>query len=262
MGINPATLGIWNKLYQELYQGDPHLSTNILLLDMEQPQPLDLSPAAYSLTWRYPVTSTTTASFAATTEANKKFGSKSMYFDKTDYNNPNSCAYGYTNTGNSAGLFSNLYGYIGTMECFVYLTKASTSINYLITAYSSASSMVNSTLQINSAGYLMYTENLSAGTDLITSTVKVPLNQWVHCAVTCDGTIWTLYMDGIVLGTRPLTRTTSATKTIFKIGMSAVGTTPGSAPDKIYIDAVRVNNKVDRYKGSNFIIPTAQYPAT
>ena len=172
-----------------------------------------------------------TAGSASTSSVQKKFGSKSLYFNgTTDY---------LTSPSSTANAFSGNF----TMEAWIYPTASGTS---RIVSFANADEFL--LLPANTVSYY-------DGTTNFTTTATVTLNTWSHVAVAKVGTRVSVYINGVqgVTGISTYTTTAARVMTIGRYGPSATNYFTG------YIDDLRVTNGVARYTGG-FTVATAALP--
>ena len=179
-----------------------------------------------------------TAGSASTSSVQKKFGSRSLYFNgTTDYlSSPISSAYKF------GGDF--------TVEAWIYPTVFNAS-NVLFDCRISSASSTGFALSTNSSQQL-YAYSGSAA--YITTTNTVALNTWSHVAYARKGSTHILYINGVVSATL-LSNTTNYTD-----GNCVVGKTNESASNYFtgYVDDLRVTNGYARYWGG-FTVPTQAF---
>lgn len=170
----------------------------------------------------------------------------------------------YLSVSPTTGLSGNLF----TIECFVYLTKipepsSGFRVASILTTTSTASGSggnfgfqfgIDSSAS-NYTGLRIYANN---GTLNYTATTTIPLNTWLHIAITRNtGGVFTLYLNGTSVGTT--TNTTTWTDNLpWGIGRNNQGGFEFYLPG--YISNLRVVNGSVVYTG-NFTPPTAPLTA-
>ena len=92
----------------------------------------------------------------------------------------------------------------------------------------------------------------------ITSTTAVGLNTWVHFAFVMEGTIMSLYANGVIVGT--LTKTITMNNGSYPLIVGANNGGPSTSFFNGYIDEIRISKGIARYTAS-FAVPTATLPA-
>lgn len=172
-----------------------------------------------------------------TSTAQTKYGSSSAVFNgTTDYLSLPAAA-------------SNAYGTGDfTMECWCYQT-ARASIAMLFSQGSNAGN-TGIACYINASGTIVVGSHTA---QYINSTSTLPLNTWNHVAVVRVGTVLSLYLNGLLVGTAP--NSINFTDQQLYVGQSGELIYYFTG----YIDDVRMTKGVARYLGP-FVPPTAQLP--
>ena len=175
---------------------------------------------------------------ASTSSVQKKFGTKSLYFNgTTDY---------------LTAPISSAFKFAGdiTVEAWIYLTVAN-SYNFIYDCRTSGTSPTGFFLHLNGARQLVFEPG---NTPAMTTTVTVALSTWTHVAYVRKGSANTLYINGVVC-TAPYSSTTNYTD-----GNCVIGKTNEAAANYFtgYIDDLRITNGVARYI-NGFIVATSAY---
>ena len=174
---------------------------------------------------------------ASTSVAQKKFGSKSLYFNgTTDY---------LTAPVSSAFKFAVDF----TVEAWIYLTVANAS-NVIYDSRTTSTSTTGFVVSINaSKQLLMYT-----GTTSYISYQTVALSTWTHVAYVRKGSANMLYINGVACAAL------NSSTTNYTDGNCVIGKTNESLSNLFtgYIDDLRITNGVARYT-NGFTIPTTAY---
>lgn len=145
-----------------------------------------------------------------------------------------------------------------TIEGWVYCPSFASSV-VIFGTNAGASAEIGAAVWINSSAQLVLLIGRgSAGNPVInaTSTGTVPLNQWVHVAVTYNQSLGssncTFYINGAVAGTANKTgNAPSASNSTYPGTINGFGTTSGGA---CYLSNIRVNNSI--IYTASFIPPT------
>jgi len=196
-------------------------------------------------------TSIKTVGDAKVSNAFKKYGSGSMYFDgsgdalvsvsfvPTFYNN-------MTNPGSQ---------YINTIEMWIYPTTLTSPRSHLIGAWTGTSGGTGWTYDIDTSGRIFITNN-SAGTTMtsMTGAAAITTNAWQHLAFVNDGTDIKIYLDGTLVATKTGGSACGAPSTSLYIGVRS----DNVAPFQGYIDDLRITKGVARYT-STFTPPTEAF---
>ena len=174
---------------------------------------------------------------ASTSVAQKKFGSKSLYFNgTTDY---------LTAPVSSAFKFAGDF----TVEAWIYLTVANAS-NVIYDSRTTSTSTTGFVVSINaSKQLLMYT-----GLTQYISYQTVALSTWTHVAYVRKGSANMLYINGVACAAL------NSSTTNYTDGNCVIGKTNESLSNLFtgYIDDLRITNGVARYT-NGFTIPTTAY---
>lgn len=137
-------------------------------------------------------------------------------------------------TGYSSGYVDILTSLTGVAECCYFRFEQSTN-NFQVILFNTSNTLFVGNISIN----------------LSTSGM---LNQWLHIAITKNGNIYNLYINGIYIGTTtvPTSGTIRTATDYFILGA-------GSSPIG-YCSYFRITEGIARYSGtSNFTIPTLPY---
>ena len=197
------------------------------------------------------------------------FGTTSLYM------NGNSSLYTPTS---SAYLFgSNNF----TIECWIYPTSVNAGGSCFLTNFAGAWTTDRwafglSGSNYNAGGYYLYfaVNNLGQNTgtlgQVVMANVYTALNKWYHVAIVRNGNSFTLYQNGVMVGTQSYTyyngsilnlsldNSTTATTSFINIGGEITSGT-GSYNFYGYLDDLRITNGVVRYT-ANFTPPTFPFP--
>ena len=87
-----------------------------------------------------------------------------------------------------------------TLGAWVYIDSTESSGAYLITKAWNSSGEINYTLRLLPGRTLQFYLQKGMATEAsITTTSTLPVNEWHHVAVTVDGTLMTIYVDGVAV---------------------------------------------------------------
>ena len=149
-----------------------------------------------------------------------------------------------------------------TFECWLYTT--STSNQYLLDNSNGTTSQIGVYIGIESSNLLFTITRGSSGTWVATgtSTSTVPINQWVHLAITYDQSLGSdngkFYINGVASGTA--TKTANAPSASNASNAMRVGAfSSGSSPVIGYLSNVRITNSI--VYSSAFTPPTSPLTA-
>lgn len=170
---------------------------------------------------------------AAVSSVQKKFGTGSLYLDGSSH-------FQYTEQSST---------FIGsgdfTVELWVYKTA-----NTVARLFTSNSSFFIQDFSFNKTGLWW-----SFPETLLGEVPSLPLNTWIHVAVTRQGNTFRLFINGV----QSLTVTSSLTIATPGIGYIGTANTGTSEFFNGYIDEFRLTKGVARYTAS-FTVPDAPYP--
>jgi hypothetical protein len=140
-------------------------------------------------------------------------------------------------TGYSSGYLDILTGGTaigGSPECFYFRFEQSTN-NFQVVLFNTSNANFVGNIPIN-----LSTSNR--------------LNQWLHIAITKNGNIYNLYINGIYIGTTTVS-TSGTIRTALFYNILGLGSSPIG-----YCSYFRITEGINRYSGtSNFTIPTLPY---
>ena len=122
----------------------------------------------------------------------------------------------------------------------------------------------NGTAEVLTVGYdasnnLIFRSENGTGTGIVTISTAYTLKTytWYHIAAIRYGNVWSLYLDGLLIGTQTVAHTVVSSSTVLAIGKSSAGA--GYFLDG-FIDGHRVSKGIARWT-ANFIPPTYEYSA-
>jgi concanavalin A-like lectin/glucanase superfamily protein len=150
-----------------------------------------------------------------------------------------------------AGSFALQPGNLFTLEGWVYWTGHVDSRIGIGEVQTSVTSLCS--IDFYTTNQLRFRTFLNAQDDRV---ISPPLNQWVHLAVTYDGTTKYWFVNGVLIGSAVLPAGSAKTVTGYKVGGTASGNVFAPAA---YIDDLRFTYDVCRYT-SNFTPRAAAFP--
>ncbi len=176
---------------------------------------------------------------ASLSSTQKKFGTASLYC-------PGGTESGLTLEGH--GYFLNTLLANFTFEVWAYPTSISASYNSILYSQPEFNVMLNTIGQLVVAWF-----DQSSTADTLTSTAAVTLNAWSHIAFVRDINTYSIYVNGVRVGTKTSAITVLRdANNIQRIGHYG----DGLSYWKGYIDDLKITN-VAKYKGTYYTVPTA-----
>lgn len=150
-----------------------------------------------------------------------------------------------------------------TIEAFVYVTDVN---GYQFGANPVCSQTVNGAngeqwFGLN-AGKVTYgrSSGMLGGSTTVAGTTVAAINTWHHIAMTFDGTVLRVFLNGVLEGSATVSRGWTNTGEPFRVGRGIVDPYPANRLAlRGYIDDFRVTRGVARYT-ANFTPPTAPFP--
>lgn len=145
-----------------------------------------------------------------------------------------------------------------TLEVFLYLTKPLANLESLMGIYSGGNNNSTFIWAYTSAVGLLF--DFRAGNTYIAGPRyhgAIPVDEWVHLAVTREGSVFRMFLDGVLVAASTSTATLNYPGTPLKIG--------GGVNDNVYtsfqgrMDELRVTLGIARYT-ENFTPPTKPFP--
>lgn len=150
---------------------------------------------------------------------------------------------GYFNGSASVVMTDNASYAMGTgdftIEAWVNMTVRPGAAATIVSLAASNASNLGPILNIQAGGALQFA---GWNTAFVTSTLAVPLNQWVHVAVTRQGTIARIFINGVLAGSG--TNSLNFTDQKCTVGWAGAGSTQYLTG---FLDNVRVTKGVARY---------------
>ena len=168
----------------------------------------------------------------------KKFGTGSLYFDGTG---------DWLKTASSPQFAMGTGDF--TWEAWIYFASGATYRQIFSTRTTNSSSTAAGSLAVNTTNGLTWWTSAA----IVSYATALPLNQWVHVAVSRSGTTLRVYVNGSQVGSA--TNSDNLTAQVFSIGANNDGTEPFNG----YIDDVRITKGYARYT-SAFVPPTGPFP--
>lgn len=219
---------------------DPHFS-NVSLLLRTSRNFVDSSPNNFTVT-RF--------GNVQISPSIKRLGSGSAYFD-------GSGDYLQTTISNwSPGASGEPF----TIELWIYRLSGGGSTQVFIAKHGGVNAW-NGTNGLNFnfyyTGTILYFEYWgNGGVRSISNTISLPLNQWIHLAVSYDGTTTRIFVNGVLQQT---VSTISYVAPTNAPTLEIAGQISGTFPFNGYIDELRITKGVAKYT-LNFTPPTAELP--
>jgi hypothetical protein len=147
---------------------------------------------------------------------------------------------------------------VGTFETYVYITGYSSGYVDILTSLTGAAECSYFRFEQSTNNFQVVLFNTSniffVGTISINLSTSDRLNQWLHIAITKNGNIYNLYINGIYIGT-----TTVSTSGTIRTATDYLILGAGSSPIG-YCSYFRITEGIARYSGtSSFTIPTLPY---
>ena len=180
-----------------------------------------------------------------TVTAVKKFGTASAYFDG---------AGDYLTVPHSANLEANTNF---TAECWIY-PGVNNATKHILDKRNSTTANRSWIFRTSSTGKLEVYAFDSAGTVIVSlvGSTTIGTSAWHHVALVVDGTLWLIYLNGVLEASATIGGTYAASGNALSIGRD-----PGDLSRDFngYIDDLRITKGVARYT-SNFTPPTAAFP--
>ena len=143
-----------------------------------------------------------------------------------------------------------------TWECWVFNNSAQSGVWRAIYSKRNSTSWYNGPiLYISTANTLMLyetTNNSTWGINGLASGTAFPLNQWVHVAVTWDGSTYRIFQNGTQVASLALASPPAVNASNLYIGAEVGGANPLNG----FIDDIRITKGAALYT-SNFTVPTA-----
>jgi hypothetical protein len=240
----------WQIMQTLRYKGtrDPFFANVRFLLHFDDPANPQIFPDVIGNTWVHqtPGSDITNLQVSNTQAAVSSAGSlrvKSAGGTSSDYTLSASPPIG--------GNYSMGAGNLFTLEGWIWWTGDINSRLGLASVYNSISSEIIA-IKFNTTNQFRFFTAFGSNHD---GFVNPPLNQWVHLAMTYDGTTKYWFVNGVLQGS--VVTGAGATQTIATYLMQSIAS--GGNPPYAYTDDVRFTVGVCRYT-SNFSVPTAPYP--
>lgn len=227
---------------KSILSGDPYFDNVSLLLHCDGAN----ASTTFTDSSRSPKTVTANGNAQIST-TQSKFGGASGSFDGTG---------DYLNIGSTSDL--EFGSGDGTIECF-FRANAVPAVAAGLIERGNASGYSNFSLSYRASGKIEAYMSLAATATLpqiVASSSSLSLNTWYHIAFVKNGLVYTLYFDGVSVGTKTAAShppTGLSTNTF--IGAFTATTFFNNG----YIDEMRVTKGVARYT-SNFTPPTEPFP--
>lgn len=175
---------------------------------------------------------------ANTSTVQKKFGTASAYFDGSgDYLSLADSDDFDFGAGNA------------TMEFWFY--AISTAGTIMEKGYYTAGQNGNFAMQYNATSLAILTYDGQASLESVTATTSISASTWYHIAFVKSGTAWTIYKDGVNVGSGTITKNIGDNSAVLLICNNI----------NCYIDEVRISKGAARYT-ANFTPPTRAYNST
>jgi hypothetical protein len=145
-----------------------------------------------------------------------------------------------------------------TIECWVYPTGL-TGTRVILSQWNQTAGQGGYILNTSGNQFQFYFAPFSEASPIITGSTTITANQWYHLAVVRNGSTFTMYQNGVSIGTG----TSSATKAPLAVNTAmgtyynSSGTLPAAGTTDFagYVDDVRITPGVARYT-ANFTPPT------
>ncbi len=182
---------------------------------------------------------TVTRSAAVTKTGTKVLGTASGYFNGSSYLTvPNSSAWAF-----GSGDF--------TIECYIYIA-ATSSLPHVITGMWGSGGYAWELLVSGDTTQIIFSVN---GTTYFLWAGPIGLTTWRHIAVTRNGNIWRLFVDGVIKHQVTNSLTINTSTFVLEVGRNNRSSTWYLNG---YIDDLRITKGVARYT-SNFTTPTIPF---
>jgi hypothetical protein len=212
---------------------DPFFSNVVLLLHMDDTNPIDFSTSAHTASKSGTSRSSTESKFGGFSYAFSGSNSLLTYANSADFNM-------------GTGDFTAELWFFPTAADFGMLYETGNS-PFTGTGSVAIAFNANRTVQIG---------NANGASAIVVGTALLSLNTWHHIVAQRSGTTWTQYIDGASDGTATSAVNLTAT------GPTTIGGTSRASADSCtgYIDELRVTKGVARYAGASFSVPTTAFP--
>jgi len=177
--------------------------------------------------------------------AQSKFGGASIAFDGTS-----DCVTTPSATWMDVGTIDF------TLEAWVYQQSPTTGSKTIIARANTGSNYPTFELTVTSGTPIFYSSSTGSSYNVsLGSSVSLSANTWTHIAVTRQGSLFTIWVNGVSRGTATNSLALVANGNSLAVGAYANGTSSWLG----FLDEVRVTLGVARYT-ANFTPPTAPFP--